>query len=33
MLIAAAFVAVGNGIILQSPARVVFPTSTLAMLV
>lgn len=33
MLIAAAFVAVGNGIILQSPARVVFPTATLAMLV
>ncbi|MCG7432370.1 threonine/serine exporter family protein [Kocuria indica] len=33
MLIAAAFVAVGNGIILQSPACVVFPTATLAMLV
>ena len=33
MMIAAAFVAVGNGIILQSPARVVFPTAALAMVV
>ena len=33
MLIAAALVAVGNGIILQSPARVVFPTAALAMVV
>ncbi|MGX0672289.1 threonine/serine exporter family protein [Kocuria marina] len=33
LMLIAAFVAVGNGIILQSPARVVFPTATLAMLV
>lgn len=33
MVIAAALVAVGNGIILQSPARVVFSAATLAMIV